>query len=309
MNTLDGLKSDKLTLTRWANALTTTRAFFAQRQVLEVTTPILQTHPISDVYIDSIGLTVNPGLGCPKKQYLHTSPELAMKPLLVNGSGDIYQICQTFRDNESGQYNQNEFTLLEWYRLDTDMHQLIDEVLAYLGLFLPKSAVFSLSYQAIFKQVCGFDILAQDLHHLKDIAKSYGLNDDFDCEADGQLLLFVHCIEPVLKQYSISVVYDYPASQSALAQIKTQAHGNIAKRFEVYIRGIEIANGYQELQSELDYRTCFEQDKAQRKVFGRPDVEINQPFLKAISPGLPACSGVALGFSRLFYLLNALHKL
>ena len=301
-NTQDGFKitNKQLPLKNWANFIKKTRQFFEVRQVLEVQTPIFQPHAISDVYIDSIVVSCNASIKKnPDTHYLQTSPELAMKSLIANGSGDIYQICQVFRDNEQGQYNQNEFTLLEWYRLDFDYHQLIDEVVDFLKISLPSIPVLRLSYEQSFSKFANIDILNQSINDLKRLLRQYQLCDEFEQIEQGQMLLFIHLIEPQLKQHSISVIYDYPRQQSCFAQIKN----GVAKRFEVYVNGIEIANGYQELQSVHDYRQCFVDDKHKRTQLNKPPITINESFLTDITNGLPACSGVALGLGRLFCIL------
>lgn len=289
----------KTDLVIWADWYQKIRTFFLQKAVLEVHTPLLLDYPVSDPYIDTIKTKLNTATSTPKTQYLHTSPELAMKVLLAQGSGDIYQICPTFRDNEWGRYNFNEFTLLEWYRLGFSSEQLITEVLNLLGLFMPKYQVLQLSYQQAFTQFAGVDILNQDLSGLKKLARQHDLNDDFSHLEDGQVLLFVHLIEPQLKPYAVSIIKDYPQAQAGLAQI----NGQTAKRFEVYIKGVEIANGYEELQAAKDYRHCFNEARQKRTQLGKKLVAIDEVFLHNIKDGLPACTGVALGLSRLFALL------
>lgn len=278
-----------------------THQFFAQKQVLEVHTPLLGNYAVSDVYIDSISVTINQGLQTPKTQFLHSSPELAMKVLLAKGSGDIYQICPTFRDNEYGQFNQNEFLLLEWYRLGFSMQQLIAEVLEFLALFLPNSDIYCASYADVFQKFANIDILNCNLTELKNLAKQQQLNSDYAKIADLQMLLFVHLIEPKLSQYDISVITDFPKQQAALSKIKN----GVAKRFEVYVKGIEIANGYEELTQAKDYKQCFLADQATRKKLGLADIEIDIEFLANIKDGLPECSGVAIGFSRLQQILSS----
>ncbi len=271
------------------------REFFFDRGVVEVTTPVLTPHPITDVNIDSISVRVNEGINNVSTLYLHTSPEIEMKRLLAKGSGDIFQICQVYRDNEHGERNFNEFSMLEYYRLDFDMFQLMDEVaelVAELGL---SNQVEKLSYNNAFVRYAGIDILKTDFEDLKSFAKENGLSDDFEWIEDLQMFLFVHFVEPNLKQYPICFIYDYPAQQAALAQVE----GSVAHRFELYLDGVEVANGYQELQKSGDYRERFQIELDKRKALGKQATMVDEEFLTDLSSPLPFCSGVAIGIDRL----------
>lgn len=270
------------------------RQFFAERNVVEVQTPQLLDIPITDVYIDSITTQVNQD-SQPQSKYLHTSPELEMKKLLANGSGDIYQICSVFRDNEQGDQNFNEFTMLEYYRLDFNSLELMNEMvelLRYLGF---QGDVSLLSYEQAFIKYADIDILDCDFDALKKVAKTHDLCTDFERIEDLQILLFTHLIEPELAKLDACFVYDYPACQSALARVE----GDIALRFELYIKGIEVANGYDELQNVDEYRQRFRNEMDKRIVLGKTAVELDEEFLSHLKNPLPQCSGVAIGIERL----------
>lgn len=270
------------------------RQFFDEQNLVEVQTPHLLSHPNTDVYIDSITATAN-NLG----KYLHTSPELEMKKLLAEGSGDIYQICPVYRDNEQGAHNFNEFTLIEYYRLGFDIQALMDNIVLLLNYLGIGGTVRRYSYAEIFFKYAGFDILNSDLQALKKIAKTHHLSTDFAWIEDLQMLLFVHLIEPQIKNLPICFIYDYPEQQAALAKIK----GQVAQRFELYIHGIEIANGYDELCDAPSYRQRFTKEINKRHALGKPGSGIDHEFLTYLQTPLPECSGVAIGFERLFALV------
>ena len=271
------------------------RDFFYDRGVTEVTTPALVSSPITDVHIDSISVRVNEGIGKPNTLYLHTSPEIEMKRLLAQGSGDIFQICLVYRDNEYGERNFNEFSMLEYYRLDFDMHRLMDEVAELVNALSDSRPVIKMSYNEAFISYAGIDILQTDFDALKAFAKSRGLSDDFHWVEDLQMLLFVHFVEPKLRQYPICFIYDFPSQQAALAQVE----GGVAHRFELYLDGVEVANGYQELQNAEDYRERFQLELEKRQALGKPMMALDEKFLDDLSTPLPFCSGVAIGIGRL----------
>jgi lysyl-tRNA synthetase class 2 len=177
------------------------------------------------------------------------------------------------------------------------MHQLIDEVIELLITLGHSTDVEKVSYSDVFIQNSGIDILNTDFDDLKSIAKSHGLNSDFHWIEDLQTLLFIHLIEPKIAQIPICIIYDYPKEQAALAQI----NGPLAHRFELYINGVEIANGYQELQSSEDYRFRFNNELIKRKKLSKTTPLIDKQFLNELKDGgLPYCSGVAIGIERLF---------
>lgn len=271
------------------------REFFDAQGLTEVQTPSLLNTPTTDVYIDSIAVATNQEIGQNTYKYLHTSPELEMKKILSQGSGDIYQICQVFRDNEIGERNFNEFTLLEYYRLDFDIHQLISDISALLRHLGIHDEAVKMSYAQAFNQFGKIDILNTDFESLKRIALTHDLNIDFEWIEDLQMLLFVHLVEPCLKDLPVCFIYDYPSEQSALARVD----GKIAHRFELYLSGVEVGNGYDELQSAKSYQQVFARENAKRQQINKPSFELDLEFLACLEKPLPKCSGVAIGIERL----------
>jgi len=271
-----------------AKMLAELRAFFAKRNVLEVETPALSQAANTDPYIESFALDSG-------QRFLHTSPEYAMKRLLAAGSGDIYQICQVFRDNEQGAQNFNEFTMLEYYRLGFDIHQLMDDVVQLLTTLGVQGRVSKLSYAQAFFEYGDIDILNTDFDALKIIAKKQGLSTEFEWIEDLQILLFTHLIEPKLENLPLCFIYDYPAMQSALAKVEDR----VSQRFELYMNGVEVANGYDELRHASEYRQIFEQETAKRATLKKHTSSLNKDYLTAIQSSLPECAGVAIGINRL----------
>ena len=282
------------------NLIRNIRSFFYSRNVVEVVTPSLLTTPTTDVYIDSIEVSVNHALSKSSKFYLHTSPELEMKRLISKGSGDIFQICQVFRDNEFGRINSNEFTMLEFYRVGFDMQQLIEELKELLIALGKDDKAEKMSYAQAFFDFAEIDILNSDFEALKIILESHGLSSDYEWIEDMQMVLFVHLVEPKLKSIPVCFIYDFPWQQAALAQID----GPVAHRFEMYINGTEIANGYQEIQTSNEYRDRFQTEINKRKSLSKFTSFLDEDFLDDLKDGLPACSGVAIGIDRLFTSLS-----
>ncbi len=277
-----------------AGVLQKIRQFFDDQAVLEVQTPSLLDVPVTDVYIDSISMQVNEAIEA-KTQFLHTSPELEMKKLLSQGSGDIYQICQVYRDNEQGSQNFNEFTMLEYYRLDFDSHQLMDEVATLIKTLGVKGETHKLSYAQAFEQFAHIDILNSSFDALKVIAKSHQLSVDFDWIEDLQIFLFTALCEPKLEQFPICFIYDYPAEQSALSKVEK----GVSRRFELYLSGVEVANGYDELQDASAYEKIFNRENDKRRCLNKSFLAADTSFLQQLKRPLPQCSGVAIGIDRL----------
>jgi lysyl-tRNA synthetase class 2 len=219
-----------------AKMLADIRAFFMKRGVLEVETPALSQAANSDPYIESFSLDSG-------QRFLHTSPEYAMKRLLAAGSGDIYQICKVWREEEVGSYHNPEFTLLEYYRVGFDYRQLMDEVELLLTwlLGLKKNATFY-SYQRLFVELLGFDPHKAQHSELIDCTRrnipSLEIGDELGWQKQDLLdVLLTHCIEPYFAKNQLTFLYDYPTTQSALATIRaaTETEVAVAERFEVYL--------------------------------------------------------------------------
>lgn len=297
------------------------RDFFYQRQVLEVETPLLSRSTATDPYLESIPASVSISRGLPACQYyLHTSPEFPMKRLLASGSGAIYQLCKTFRNTETGLRHNPEFTMLEWYRPGFDMAQLMLEVNALLKVVLsfPQQALIKLSYREAFQQYLGIDpFLASDAQLISLAEEKAGYltqnqSNTTDSRDDYLNVLLSICIEPFLGQSENGEVkpvflYAYPPSQASLAKLTQDEFGQeVAERFEVYIKGLEIANGYFELTDSKEQRIRFESDNAQRLALNLPPIPIDENLLSALHKGMPECSGVALGMDRLLMIkMNA----
>lgn len=286
------------TLRLRAQFLATIRQFFQSLGYLEVETPILSHYGVTDVYLSSIKTEV-----LKQTCFLQTSPEYHMKRLLAAGSGPIFQLARVFRDDEQGRWHNPEFTLLEWYQLGINHHALMDEVNDFLQLILACPPMQRLTYQHVFSQYCQLDPFNVSVSQLKQALLSFGLEDVLNAnETDTDQYLFLlmsHVIEPKLAPSPAPIaIYHFPPSQAALAQIN---HG-VAERFEVYFKGIELANGFHELTDVNAQKNRFEQDKKARQTKGQPSPEIDKYFMQALQHGLPPCSGVALGIDRLLAL-------
>ncbi len=283
-------------LRRRAQILAQVRAYFAAQGVLEVETPQLCPATVTDPHLSSIGVA---GYG-----FLQTSPEYAMKRLLAAGSGSIYQIARAFRADEVGRRHSPEFTLLEWYRVGFTIDQLIDEVAAVARLALGEKRSQRHRYRDLFRVHLGVDPLRCSVAALRAAAKQHRDLAFDDADRDTWLeLLMSQVIEPKLGIDALSFVVDYPPSQAALARLHVDADGEtVASRFELYYRGVELANGYHELLDADEQRARFAADLRERETLGLPAVEPDQQLLAALACGLPDCSGVALGLDRLVML-------
>jgi lysyl-tRNA synthetase class 2 len=280
--------------------LAAAREFFAERGVLEVETPILSAAAVSDPQIESLATQVA-GMAAPL--YMGTSPEYAMKRLLAAGSGDIYQICKVFRDGERGRWHNPEFTLLEWYRLGFDDAALMTEVETLIGRLLRPHRRLEpaerLSYAAAIERYAGVDAHAAGDHELMEAARRHGVDCRADLDRDAKLdLLMGLVVGPRLGRDRPCFICDYPASQAALARLKPGLPP-VAARFEFYLDGIELANGFHELVNGGEQRARFEQDQQLRQARGQAQRPLDERLLAALAAGLPDCSGVALGFDRL----------
>lgn len=283
------------TLRKRAALLARIREFFAARQVLEVETPLLSQATVPDPHILSIPATVGQ-----QTCYLQTSPEYAMKRLLAAGSGSIYQISKAFRLDEKGRLHNPEFTIVEWYRLGFDHHALMDDVDALLQILLACPPAERLSYGEAFKHRLGIDPHTAEIKILEACAK--GLSFQGELDRDGWLhLLMSHFIEPQLGQDRPVFIYDFPATQAALARIR-EGNPALASRFEVYYRGIELGNGFHELQVSNEQRARFEKDLKYRATHQLPTVPLDEHLLAALANGLPDCAGIAMGVDRLVML-------
>ncbi|HEV7358061.1 MAG TPA: EF-P lysine aminoacylase EpmA [Steroidobacteraceae bacterium] len=286
-------------LVQRARMLRTTRAFFEQRGVLEVETPILSAAAVSDPQIESLATQI---AGLPGRRYLCPSPEYAMKRLLAADSGDIYQICKVFRDAERGRWHNPEFTMIEWYRVGQDDAALMDEVEALLGqLLAPMRSLGGaerLSFSAALQRHAGVDAFDSSDADLLEAARRHDIHCDAELDRDAKLdLLMGLVVGPRLGRERPCFVCDYPASQAALARLKPGLP-QVAARFELYLDGLELANGFHELAEAKEQRVRFTRDLALRGARGQSQPPLDENLLAALEHGLPDCAGVALGFDR-----------
>lgn len=278
------------------------RRFFADRQVLEVDTPALSRAAVSDPHLFPFVTPFEPeGGGERSLLYLHTSPEYPMKRLLAAGSGAIWQLCKVFRNGETGTRHNPEFSMLEWYRPGFDHHQLMDEVAELVRDVIGCPPIHKVTYSRLFVDHLGLDIHQCETAELARVGRMRcGFEGELD--RDGWLnLLFSHCIEPALLEPTM--VYAFPASQAALARIVEEDDTlPCAARFELFIQGMELANGYYELTDAAEQAQRFEADQARRRELGRPVLPVDNNLVAALGHGLPDCAGVALGVDRLVML-------
>ena len=286
-----------------ARLLEKLRKFMNKHGILEVETPILVDAAVSDPHIESFETALQyPGGRHIRKHFLHTSPEYAMKRLLASGSGPIYQICRVFRDNEIGKYHNPEFTMLEWYRPEYDHHQLMDELDELLQVLNFKPAQKK-TYAEVFKEKTDLDPHTTALVELQKTATDYGYTAQGDERSVLLDFIFSHCVCDHLGHECPHMIYDFPVVQSALARIR-HSDPPVAERFELFIHGLEIANGSHELCDAGEQKKRFMQDNLQREKSGKPEVFIDEKFIEALKYGLPPCAGVAVGVDRL---LMAMH--
>ncbi|MDC5820248.1 elongation factor P--(R)-beta-lysine ligase [Vibrio europaeus] len=288
-----------------ANLLAQIRRFFAERNVLEVDTPAMSHATVTDIHLHTFQTEfIGPGYADGSKLYLMTSPEFHMKRLLAAGSGCIYQINKAFRNEENGRFHNPEFTMLEWYRVGFDHHKLMDEMDALLQVVLECGQAERMTYQQAFIDVLGVCPLEGTMAELKLAAEKLGLSDIAEPEEDRDTLLqllFSIGVEGKIGQTAPAFVYDFPASQAALAKINKQ-DSRVADRFEVYFKGIELANGFHELDDPQEQLKRFEQDNVKRIEMGLSPQPIDHHLIAALKSGLPECAGVALGVDRLIML-------
>jgi elongation factor P--(R)-beta-lysine ligase len=285
------------------------RAWFADAGVLEVETPIASRAAVTDPALASLATRWHgPGQGQGGLPlYLQTSPEFPMKRLLAAGLGPIYQICKVFRDGERGRLHHPEFTLLEWYRPGWDYGRLMDEVaaIARLALARPGLKAERIAYRDLFRDRLGLDPWTADGALLRSIAGSLGIDGSaaLELDRDGWLdLLLTHRLEQGLGQDRLTFLTDYPPSQAALARVREPAAPGevpVALRFELYLDGVELANGFQELTDPAAQAERFSADLAERRALGLPEPPVDRAFLAALAAGMPEGSGVALGLDRL----------
>jgi len=262
------------------------RAFFAERGVTEVQTPVITDRGVTDVHLQSTRLADG--------RYLRTSPEYAHKRLLAEGFGDLFELGAVFRAGEHGRLHREEFTMLEWYRVGWSWQQLADEVVALITTLLGPRPVRRMRWQTLARAALGFDPLQASVELDAAVREAPP-----DMELPERLdWLFATYMQPCLPEAGLAVISDYPVCQAALARAHPE-NPALAQRFEVFVDRIELANGYQELTDAAEQRRRFEHDNRRRHRLGLDPMPIDESLLAALARGLPDCAGVALGFDRL----------
>lgn len=307
-------------LVQRAHLLAAVRRFFDERGYFEVETPLLSHDVCVDAWLDPFIVRDLGTSGGGDAMYLQTSPEFAMKRLLVAGAEAIYQITRSFRRGEAGQLHNPEFTIVEWYRVGSTIEQqmdLVEELVRSVakpsshgvdprGKDSPTRKGFEtfkrLAYDDAFERFAGRRVLTATCAELERLAQQHNVpippqfsEDDRDAWLN---LLLASIVEPRLKELGAVFVYDYPASQSALARVRPD-DPPVAERFELYLDGIELCNGYQELTDADELATRMQRQADLRRANGLSELPTDSRLITAMRRGLPDCAGVALGFDRL----------
>ncbi|MFA0811418.1 EF-P lysine aminoacylase EpmA [Microbulbifer epialgicus] len=274
------------------------RQFFAERRVMEVEVPVISRRATSDPHIESI-----PAQCSGASAYLATSPEFGLKRLLAAGIGDCYYLGKAFRQGEAGGRHNPEFTMLEWYRCGWDDHQLMDEVATLLSQVLDIRQVRSLSYRQLFLHELQLDPhSASDKDLARCVEREMELSFSPYDRSESLDLLMSHRLEPAMGE-GITLLYDFPAEQAALARVTADKQGTqVARRFEAYVGGLELANGYWELTDSAEQLRRFEADLDYRRINGHTINPFEERLVSALQAGMPECAGVALGVDRLLML-------
>ena len=304
-----------------SKALQAIRLFFDKKNFLEVETPIRVSCPAMEAHLKAFELKDG--------TYLQTSPEFAMKKLLAGGFTKIYQLARSFRDEPFSPHHLNEFTMLEWYHVGIDYFELMNEtveliqtvteiihgqsVFSYLDQTIDVSSVSRFRVEECFKSI-GIDLVkCQDSDSLRAHAQRLDVippsSNDWD---DLYFALWLNCIEPNLPKDRIVIIYDYPASQSALAKTSFDKNGvEWSRRFEVYLGGIELGNAFDELTDPSIQRQRFEKENLVRAKHHPdwPQNPVDEDLISALNEGIAECAGIAIGFDRLVQLLSGVGEI
>ena len=291
-------------LQKRAELLHKVRTFFRERGVLEVESPSVSRYPAIDLHLDA--QIVEPGVNA-KTRYLISSPEYHMKRMLCAGSGSIFQICKVFRQDEVGQRHNPEFTMIEWYRIDWDHWQLMEETEALLQCLLGCEKAERLSYRDAFLKFSKLDPFQLTTTSFRKCCQDYALSvpgyltDDRGSRDDRLNFLMGVLIEPQLGLERPVFIYDYPASQANLSRINPK-NKLLCERFELFYKGMELGNGFHELADVVEQTFRFQKENHRREEAGKTPLPIDQEFLDALASGLPDCAGIAIGFDRIVML-------
>ncbi len=278
------------------------RYYFEKQKVSEVETNILSKYGTTDTYIDSFN-TFN----LKYKKYMQTSPEFAMKQLLADGFGDIFQICKVFRNEETGSLHSPEFVMLEWYRIGFDLFELMSDVTDLVKSLANKFLnleVEYLQYLDIFQDI-GINPHQDEFAKISQKANLLIKNIPQLTDKDELLdFILVTILEKNLGQNKLTFLYNYPASKASLAKIDKDKFGNVvSRRFELYYQGIELANGFEELTDAKEQKQRFIDEINTRKQHYKEEIPYDENLIKSLEKGMPECSGVALGLDRLLMLI------
>lgn len=282
------------------------RAFFAEREVLEVETPILSAAGNTDPNIESFSTAFSGHVDTgARTRWMRTSPEYPLKRLLAAGVGDCYELGRVFRNGEAGGRHNPEFTMLEWYRVGWDHRRLMEETIALVEAALAmvglRAEVWIEGYRQLFIDELGIDPAHAPIEQLQLPLEEYGINPDGLTRDDWLDLLITHRLQPSFPANRITVIHDYPASQCALAKVRP-GDPPLAERFELYLGRYELANGYHELNDAAEQRRRFERDNEVRRARGQAAVPMDENLLETLD-AMPDCAGVALGIERLLMCL------
>lgn len=282
------------------------RAYFAEREVLEVETPILSAAGNTDPNIQSFSTTFSGHVDAgSRERWMRTSPEYPLKRLLAAGVGDCYELGRVFRNGEAGGRHNPEFTMLEWYRVGWDHHQLMEETIglveAALAMVGRRAEVWVEGYRQLFIDELGVDPMHAPIDDLRALLDDYNIGPDGLTRDDWLDLLITHRLQPTFPANRITLIHDYPASQCALAKVRP-GDPPMAERFELYLGPYEVANGYHELNDATEQRRRFERDNAVRRSRGQPEIPVDERLL-AVLDAMPDCAGVAMGIERLLMCL------
>lgn len=258
---------------------------------MEVDTPMLSQYAPVDAHIDLFEV---------EGGYLHSSPEYGMKKLLAAGSGDIYQLGHVFRKDEVGALHAPEFTMIEWYRVETTQEAFLQENIELLELFLGRQVCVQKPYAHAFEEAVGLPLTAFP-EELMERGKALGF--ELHDKKDVINLLWGCVVEPTFQE--LTIVTDFPEDQAALAQVQ----GGVAERFEIYFKGIELGNGYHELTDPVEQKNRLIAANQERIALGKAPLPYDPELLHALEKGLPDCYGIALGFDRLLMLKKGYSKI
>ena len=295
------MRMEALRLRAAVNALF--RLYFAERDVLEVETPILSEAGNTEPNIESFTTTFTGHSDAGSRtRWMRTSPEFPLKRLLAAGVGDCYELGRVFRNGEAGGRHNPEFTMLEWYRVGWDHLQLIEETVTLvqraLGLIRREAVVLSCTYRELFLDGLGIDPFTATISELRAPLSDQVIDGDGLSRDDWLDLLITHRLQPEFPADRITVIRDWPASQCALARIRP-GEPPLAERFELYLGHHELANGYHELTDAVEQRQRFKRDLRLRESRIASLPSLDERLLGALAQGMPACAGVALGVDRL----------